>query len=812
MSACGGARRGIASGFITVLLTGTALTLVAGPVWAQEHRETAQAAARYAFNIPAGPLASALPLFGQQSGRQITANTDTIRGLSSPGVQGNLTVEEALQRLLAGTGATYSVGAGTVISVQRVGPTTSNAMQLDPVQVQGNLPPPQAEIGNLLPAYAGGQVARGGRVGDLGNRDYMETPFSTTTYTSKYIQDNQARTLIDALSDDPTIRPVYGQGAYDDRLYIRGFPVSPNDMSFNGLYGVAPTATIDLTGIERIEVFRGPTAMLSGMSPIGTVGGTINLVPKRAADTPITQATARYASDGQVGGLIDFGRRFGPDDAVGLRITGSFMAGNTAIAGNSDQLGTLTVGLDFRSDTTRLDADFGYQNRLVIAPQGGTFVAPGLQVPAAPSASVNFYQPWQFLATSDAYGMLRFEHDFTPGLTAFLKVGGNQANGAFLVAYPTIDDAQGNTTAFPYKYLTFSHSVSTEVGARGRFDTGVFSHEAVVSASYLKTDLGIGFNPLPAVTSNIYSPIRQPAPDLAGVATAPQLYATNVLTNIGVIDAVSVADKRVQLIGGVRAQRIQVSNYDSTGLPAPGYDQSVVTPSVSVIVRPWSELAFYANYIQALEQGPIAGVGLANAGKVFAPFVSKQFEVGVKLDLGNFGATLSAFQILKPSSFTDPVTNSLVVDGQQRNRGIEFTMFGEPWPGLRPLGGFTVLDAIQIGTANGTNNGKYAPGVPTFQANVGLEWDTPWVKGLTVGGRVIYTSQAFLDPENLQSVPAWTRFDLSAKYAFERADGKPIAFRGQVTNVGNNNYWMAVPGYVTQGAPRTFMLSLTADF
>ena len=520
----------------------------------------------------------------------------------------------------------------------------------------------------------------------------------------------------------------------------------------------------------------------------------------------------RYASTGQAGGQIDFGRRFGPDNSVGVRVNGAFMAGNTAVANNSDQLAALTVGLDYRGDATRLDADFGYQNRRIIGSQGGTFVAPGLQVPAAPSARSNYYQPWEFYATNDTYGMLRFEHDFTPDLTAFLKVGGNRSNGAFLLGFPTINDAQGNTTASPFKYLTYNESLSAETGARGRFDTGPLHHEAVLSGSYLKIDRGSAVNTVPDVASNIYSPIVQAAPDLTGAATGAQLISTTVQTSIGLIDAISMAQNRVQLIGGVRAQRIQVSNYDDTGLPTAGYDQSVVTPSVSLIVRPWTAVAFYANYIEALEQGPIAGPGLTNAGQAFAPFVSRQFEVGAKLDLGKFGATLSAFQITKPSSFANPANNSLVVDGQQRNRGIEFTMFGEPLPGLKPIGGFTVLDAIQTSTLDGTNNGKYAPGVPTFQANVGLDWDTPFLKGFALSGRIIYTGQSYVDPENIQPVPAWTRFDLGARYTFDRADGKPVSLRANVINVGNNNYWMASNGYVTQGQPRTFLLSLTADF
>jgi iron complex outermembrane receptor protein len=814
MSAYGGARRGIASGFISVLLTGTALALVPATVRAQESVETAQAATRYQFNIPAGPLASALAQFGQQSGRQVTANTDSIRSASTAGVQGNLTVEEAMQRLLTGTGATYSIGAGSVISVQRVGPTGSNALTLDPVQVQGNIVPAQAEIGNLTPTYAGGEVARGGRVGVLGNRDYMDTPFSTTTYTEKFIKDTQARSIIDVLVDDPSIRASYGQSAYDDRMYVRGFALTSQDMAFNGLYGVTGIVAVPLAGIERVEVFRGPSAMLSGMAPRGAVGGTINFVPKRAPDAGITQATALYSSNANFGGHIDVGRRFGADKELGVRGNAYYTGGPTNVNNQADQLINLTLGVDYRSPQTRLDFDIGYLQRTVSGGQPGAFVRAGLLVPAAPNTAANFYQPWEFLTTSAGYGDLRLEHDFADNLTGFIKAGGNNQNFASLWAYPTIQNTSGGTTATPSKFVSWYQNASFEAGARGRFETGGLKHEAVVSGSYLINWTGaISQNAPPVVASNIYAPIAQPVPNLTGFAQGAPLTSQSVLSSIGLIDAISAFGDKVQLIGGVRLQQIQVANWNAlTGLPTPGYAQSAVTPTVSLIVKPWSYLSFYGNYIQALEQGPTAAAGLANAGTVFAPFTSTQFEVGTKLDLGDFGATLSLFQITKPSSYVNATTNTLVVQGQQVNSGIEFTMFGEPIKGLRPLGGFLAMSPVLTSTLNGTNNGHYAPGVSQFQANLGVDWDTPWVRGLTVGGRVIYTSQAFLDPANLQSVPAWTRFDLSAKYVFERADGKPIAIRGQVTNVGNNNYWMAVPGYLTQGAPRTFMLSLTADF
>jgi iron complex outermembrane receptor protein len=777
-------------------------------------RQVGQAAEQRTFNIPPQPLQSALIIFGGQSGRQIAADGAVVRGISTLGVQGTMSIEEALGRLLAGTGLAYDGATGSTITVRKIGQVNDPAtLQLDPVRVQSNAPPPQAEIGNLLPAYAGGEVARGGRVGELGNRDYMETPFSTTTYTQQYIERTQSRTLSDAVADDPTIRPIYGQGQFDDRLQLRGFTLGTEDMSFNGLYGVTPTFSVDLAGIERIEVFRGPSALLSGMAPSGAIGGTINLMPKRATSTPITQFTARYASNAQFGGNIDFGRRFGPDDSAGIRLNAAFMGGNTSIDNNADTLLNLTAGFDFRGDRTRIDVDLGYLNRNITGPQGGTYLTDGVLVPAAPNAQNNYYQPWMFKFTTEVYGMMRFEHDLTSDVTAFAKVGGRRTNGAFAITYPRIVNSSGDITMAPNNSVNFDESVSADAGVRARFTTGELKHEAVVNGTFLSTWTGSRTRALPRITSNIYAPVTQASPNLyPPLMGAPQT-SQLVMKSVGIIDAVSVMDEKIQLIGGLRYQTVQVSNWSGiTGLPTPGYDQSAVTPSVSLIVRPWKEVSFYGNFIQALEQGPVAGPGLANAGEVFSPFVSTQFEIGTKLDLGKFGATLSAFQITRPNSFTNPISNSLVVDGEQRNRGIELTMFGEPLPGLKPIGGFSILEAVQTNTLNGTDNGKYAPGVPTFQANLGLDWQMPYVKGLAIGGRVIYTGSTYLDPSNTQLVPAWTRVDLSASYTFERPDGKPVSLRGQVINVGNNNYWMGAGGYLSQGLPRTFLVSLTADF
>ena len=783
--------------------------------------QQAQAERTVTFDLPAQPLAQALTAFGRQAGMQIAVDSAAVAGKTSAPVRGAMTAEQALRQLLAGSGLNYqftSASAVTVAGLPGAAPgsvAAAGAVQLDPVRVQAATTPPQGEIGNQSPAFAGGQVARGGKVGLLGNRDYMDTPFSETTYTNQYIQNQQARTLTDVFAGDPTLRSGVPNGnVFDDRVMIRGVQVFNTNFGFGGLYGIVPNE-VDVTGIERVEVFRGPTAFLNGALP-NAVGGTVNLVPKRATDAPITQFTALYNSDAQFGGTADIGRRFGPDDEIGLRAGATYYSGDTAVNNQSAERLALTLGFDYRSERTRIDADIGFLRRDVQAFQGGIFLAAGVQLPPAPYAARSSYQPWERLQGNDVYGAFRFEHDIVEGLTGFIKAGARRSNYTSVFFNQNIVNWNGNTTILSAgQFMSTVEAFSAEAGLRANFHTGPIKHEAALVGDYLKTQNFTFNNPLgTTLSSNLYNPTFIAQPSFFGFRTQPPpLSSDSVFTSAGVVDAISFNGDMFQIIGGARLQRLQTANYSAvTGLPTNGNDQSVVSPSGSFVFRPAKEVMLYGNYIQALQQGPLAPAGTLNAGQQFAPFVTNQFELGVKLDFGKIGATVSAFQITLPSSYTDVTTNTFVTSGQQRNQGIEFVAFGEPAQGLKLLGGFTVLNAIMTNTLNGATNGNQAIGTTPFQASLGLDWDTPYVKGLGVLGRVVYNGPVYLNAANTQSAPAWTRFDAGLRYTFDRTDGKPVSLRANVINLFDNNYWLATTSFFVQNQPRTVMLSLTADF
>ncbi len=781
----------------------------------------AQMVERRSFNIPAQPLGPALGIFGQQAGRQITVDGAAVRGLDTPGVQGTMSIDEALRQLLGGTGLIYSFPSTTTIAVQRPGQSSApGALQLDPVQVQGSFPvPQQAMIDNIPPPYAGGQVATGSQLGLLGNRNVMDTPFNQTSYTAKKAQDQQAQTIRDVLVDDPSVRtwlPDGGVGA--DQVLIRGLQVGNATATYGNLYGLMPSSSIMPEMAERIEVLKGPSVMLNGMTVEGSLGGRINIVPKRAPEEDLTQFTASYASGTQFGGHADLARRFGPEKQAGVRLNVAYRSGETAVVNNTDQRMLALIGLDFRGERVRVSADLGYQ----LQNMGGLipFVGlnAGIPLPYAPDARKLFGQAWSQAERKNLFGVVRGEVDLTENVTAYAAIGAQDSRSISLNAGNSVlvNNFNGNGTSSPANQSFYASNLTGETGLRGFANTGPIGHEISLTATAFMRYSGSAFANGAAYATNIYNPSVVPRNTLGTPISNQTSY--NALSTIALADTLSAFDKRIQLTVGARQQRVIAANYNPvSGAQTDYYDQSALSPSVALVVKPWENVSIYGNFIQGLEAGQIVGANFANAGEVFAPFKSTQYEVGVKVDWGKFTTTASLFQITRPSTIIDVTTNTLVPSGSQRNQGLEFNVFGEPIPGVRLLGGFMLLNAVLTNTQGGATDGWTAPQTPNFQGNLAGEWDLPFVKGLTLTSRVIYTGSQYIDTLSpRRSLPAWTRFDLGARYLLENTQSPtngPIAIRFSVENVLDNDYWASgANGTLSLGAPRTFRLALTADF
>jgi iron complex outermembrane recepter protein len=677
---------------------------------------------------------------------------------------------------------------------------------------------------DLAGAYAGGQIARGGRVGMFGNLDIMDTPFNSTNYTAELMRDLQARSVADVVTSDPAVRVARGFGNFQELYVVRGFPVYSDDMSYNGLYGLLPRQFVAAEFLERVEVFRGANTFLNGAAPGGSgVGGNFNLVPKRAPDGGLNRLTAGWENASALYLAGDIARRFGTDEAFGVRANGVWRDGETSVDNQDRQLKMLSLGVDYRGEVARFSADFGYQDHNIDAPRPS--VTPFGGIPSPPDASSNFAQPWTFSSEKDTFGVARGEWDVTDSVRIWAATGFRDSKEHNVLSNPT-SDATGATTAYRFDNYREDLVTTSEIGVRAEFMTGSVGHRVSLSGSIFKLDsknayaFSSFFTPF---AGNLYEPFDVPPPAAdfftGGVLFDPKTTSKPETSSIALADMLAFADERFLLTLGARLQSIKNTSYDyNTGEKISGYDEDEVTPVVGIVYKPSEKISLYANYIEGLIPGDtapvqVAGVPVSNAGEVFKPFASEQYEIGAKYDAGQFGGALALFQLTKPSLRLD---GTVVRDsGEEEHRGAELTFYGEPVTGLRLLGGLTYLRAENKKTLDGSYDGKDVIGVPKTQANLGVDW-TLGETGLSFDGRVIYTSSQPADLANTLEIDSWTRLDLGARYTVLWGDTE-MTIRARIDNVTDKDYWASTGGsfnanYLVLGAPRTFTVSASFDF
>ncbi|MDF5491026.1 TonB-dependent receptor, partial [Vibrio parahaemolyticus] len=111
-----------------------------------------------------------------------------------------------------------------------------------------------------------------------------------------------------------------------------------------------------------------------------------------------------------------------------------------------------------------------------------------------------------------------------------------------------------------------------------------------------------------------------------------------------------------------------------------------------------------------------------------------------------------------------------------------------------------------------TEEGKQATKLPDLQAKLALEWNLPAMRDLTLIGQANYMSEQYIDAQNTQALPAQTILDLGARYNSNIAETS-VVWRLSVNNVLDEDYWTTTHyADLALGAPRTVMLSATADF
>lgn len=666
---------------------------------------------------------------------------------------------------------------------------------------------------------AGGQVANGGRVGFLGTRPLLETPFSVTSYTRDFIQQQQAASIGDVLQFDPTVRVARGFGNFQQAYLIRGLPLFSDEMAYNGLYGLLPRQYLAAELVERVEILRGANTFLNGAAPnLSGVGGAVNVMPKRAPIHDLNKVSVGTQSGGQSYLATDLARR-SSDKRSAVRVNAVNRNGDTAVDNESRRLDLASLGTDFYGDDLRVSVEAGFQDHHMRATTPSINIDTGIAIPRAPDADSAIAQPWTYSDEKDLFGNLRAEYEFTDRITGWVAGGlRNSAEQSRLAAFLSVSNNAGDFNASRFDVNRKDDVSTAELGLRMFVDWAGLDQQITLSANTYRNESENAYGMYDTFVSNLYRPNVVEIPthviSLGGDLNDPALTTLMRASSVAIAHETAWFDAALALTLGARLQSLRELNFDyNSGARVSEYDEHALVPAVGVVYAIDLQLAAYANYTEGLLKGDIAPVNnaigaVANGGEALAPYHVEQSEVGLKYAGQYQGASVAIFEIRKPIADYN-ADNALVERAMQINRGVESALYGEILPGTRLLLGASWLDP--------DSEGNDTIGSPHLQGNLNLEWDVPGATGLTLGGQWMYTAEQYADAENTQIVPAWRRLDLGMRYVMTLNSEHSLTLRMRVENIENRNYWASSggypdEGYLTLGAPRTAIISTDINF
>ena len=712
------------------------------------------------FDIPAQSLTTALTVFGQQSGLQVTADGALLRARSTSGVRGRMTPDRALERLLAGTGLTYSVAGSTVTVGQTAAQQGGGPMQLGPITVEGES---ESAVGPV-----DGYVARRSLTGTKTNTPLIETPQSISIITRDQLDALDADTLNDALRYTPgATGEVFGNDSRVDFLQYRGFDENGNGVYRDGLQ-LRSTAFAEfrpeLYGAQRVEVLRGPASALYGQS---APGGIINVVTKRPPTEVFAEVKAEFGSFEHKAGMFDIGGPIMGSKKVQARLTGLIRDSDTQVDFIEDDSQFIAPALTLRPSTDTTFTILGHYQRdrtgatNQFLPASGTLTSnPNGTVPTSRFIGEPDFDKFDRDAASIGY---LFEHQFNETFTVrqnarydYLDVTYDTAFGGGLQA----DQRTLTRFAFEADGRTDLFTVDTHVQAS--FVTGPAAHTLLFGIDYQRFDVEDvqRFGSAPSI--DIFNPVYGATVPLAPISTDLNI----VQDQIGIYaqEQVKLFDKLVLTLSG-RQDLVDSDRKNNRSNTRTSQDDSEFTYRVGGVFLSDFGFAPYATYAQSFL--PIVGTNLN--GDVFEPETGDLYEIGVKFQpaASNSSVTVSLFNLTRQNVQTTDPNNAAntIQTGEVRSRGVELEGIASFDFGLDVIASYTYQD-VEITKSNRGDQGNRPTTVPQHVAALWADYKIPDgpLGGLGLGAGVRYKGTSFGDAANTLTVDDFVLVDAAVHY------------------------------------------------
>ena len=654
--------------------------------------------------------------------------------------------------------------------------------------------------------------------------DINDIPQAISVVTEKQVDDQAMQSIADVLRYVPGAVISQGEG-HRDQIILRGNS-STADFFVDGLRDDVQYYR-GLYNLERVEVLKGPNAMIFGR---GGGGGIVNRVTKRPGPDPFARAS--LSADNWGAGFVEADVNRPLSDAVSARLNAVY----ERFDNHRDYYGGHRIGLNptlafTRGDSTRLDLSYEYDSDERVIDRGVPSAQPGtLAAPARPLEGYDrtfFGVPGVNVSDFDAHvlratlnhrfaGKLSFTSRLLYGdydklyqnamaQTPVTIVGGVPKVGMEAYRDPTHrrnlfnqNDLVWEVATGPLRHVLLAGFEWGDQKTRNERVNGFFDSGVPTTSGGRRTFVPLARRiVVPPITFRAGAGNRSIRADADILA----FYAQDQLS-IG---------KHLDLIGGLRHDRFKLAVDDLLANKSFGRTDSLWSPRVGAVLKPTEDLSFYASYSRSFL--PQSGDQFSSLDVSLAALEPEKFvnrELGAKWDIRDaLSLTAAVYRLDRTNTrAVDPATGLTVLTGAQRSKGFELNLAGEIRPGWSVSAGYAHQDAEIRRTTTAAPAGRKVALVPRHQASLWTRYDFAPRVGAGVG--VYSQSKSFTSIGNAVILPAFTRVDAAGYLKLSDR----IEAQVNVENLLGSDYFSSAfnDNNIMPGAPRTARLTLRFGF
>ncbi len=754
----------------------------------------------HSLSIAPQSISDALKILAAETHIQIFSDGEALKGKQTSGIQGNYTAKEALQKLLAGTGLTYTFTAEDAVAVKAADLGSDAATTLPAVTVLGE---------GVFDSD------------DPRNSDYTVKQSSTATKSTLSLRDipqsiqivphqvMEDRGIVNFQDTFDNVSGVSqsagdsGMGAGAPRLHIRGFESKEqSSLLRDGFRQFGYLPSFEQSNVERIEIMKGPSSVLYGGA--ASIGGKANVISKQPLYDPYYHMEMNFGSYDFYRPSFDIGGPLNSDQSVRYRLNFAYRNNSSFVDFvNNDNVSVApAVSWDItRSTTLTLLGQYTHFN--------GT-VDPGLPVdPISLNLPINRYigEPGfnqQIFDAGSATAILehRFNEDwrFRSGFNASIT------DGRWQYTYPrSVNPATSNVSRRVDDQLISDTTYTWQNELFGKFNTWGLKHDVLLGVEHSE------FGQLYPTTRSNLSPLNIFNPVYGNAPTFDFNYLVDAKTdNVGLYyqDLIELTPELKLLHGGRFDWYDTTAYYDFFGIFVDKGKIFEYSPRVGLVYQPFEETSVYASWSNSISPS-IFGPGLN--GTAAKPEQGEQYEIGIRHEFikDKLNANLAFYHLKKNNVITSSTTGGQSIQvGEQRSQGLELDVTGSPMEGLKLIGSYSLTDA-EVTKDNDIPVGDSPFNVPQHMLSSWLTYEfmNGPIKGFGMGAGVYYGSEREATLPNTFELPSYVRFDASVFYKYKN-------WKAQVNlkNLNDERYYDSV-GYALRPAmPFNVLGSISYDF